>query len=353
MNRRDGTLAAAIAATLAAPAVAWAATYTATLTDVVSYSNNGSAAGAISSSTATWTYDDVTGELIQSGGTFEVRFNTSPTNTLFRHSITGLIIGNGAAAAAATFVCTEGNFGSGVNASICGNYRLGANFVNESTTTWGPGTSVSRTLGGDDMGIPPQPFPPPQNLSQYDGFAEQSLAGSTLVLSSATCLSTDEGVVCIAGYDWTLTLADASPDTATTTLNTPTAPIDVLANDPGVGDPVTVSIIAAPDQGGSVAMTNDGAACAEPCTAPRADIRLVLTPSAPGGTAAYTETFTYQVTDGITTASADVVVAVQEGPPTLPPTLSFTGLRDDAGGSALDLVSMALFGGAWLSRRRR
>ena len=181
MKKHATALGAAIAATLGATA-ADAATYGATLVSVASYSGNGSSAGNIKSSTATWSYDDVTGLLSQTGGTYNVRFTTSPTSTLFRHSITGLVIGAAAPASASTYTCTEGNFGGNVNASICGNYSFGANFVNESTATWGPGTASAKTIGGDDINFGPQ-----QNISAYSYFATVSWVGTTLTLSNASC----------------------------------------------------------------------------------------------------------------------------------------------------------------------
>ncbi len=146
MNRQSKSLlAASVTASLCGVSgAADAALYTATLTQVLTYSNNGTSgtAGNITSSTATFNYDSVTNLLTQTGGLFNLRLTTAPTTTLYRTSITGLVIGNSAAASAATYACTEGNFGTGVGASICGNYNFGANFTNQSTTTWGPGTSV-------------------------------------------------------------------------------------------------------------------------------------------------------------------------------------------------------------------
>ena len=199
-------LAAAIAATLGA-AAADAATVTATLTGVASYSGNGSSAGNIASSTATWSYDDVSGLLSQTGGTFNVRFTITPTTTLFRHSITGLVIGNGGAASASTYACSEGNFGGNVGASLCGNYNFGANFINESTVTWGPGTAFAKTVGGDDMDIGAQ-----QSINAYNGFTTVSWVGTTLSLSNAVCnpLAPGSANGCAttggfnSGYQWTL-----------------------------------------------------------------------------------------------------------------------------------------------------
>ena len=176
-KRQASVLGVAIAATLGAGA-ADAATYVATLKSDLSYSNNGTSSAFLGSSTATWSYDDVTNQLTQTGGTFNARFNITPTTTLFRHSITGLVIGNGAAATASTYTCAEGGFGGTVGASLCGNYNFGANFTNESTVSWGPGTATARTMGGDDGAIGPQ-----QQLNAYDGFTQVSWVGTTLILS--------------------------------------------------------------------------------------------------------------------------------------------------------------------------
>ncbi|GMW08210.1 MAG: hypothetical protein AMXMBFR8_30060 [Nevskiales bacterium] len=181
MKKHANALGVAIAATLGATA-ADAASYTATLTSVATYSGNGSSAGNITSSTATFSYDDVTNLLTQTGGTFNVRFTTAPTSTLYRHSITGLVMGNGGAASASTFACTEGNFGGNVGASICGNYSFGANFANESSASWGPGTATARTMGGDDMALGPV-----QGIASYDSFVTISWVGTTLTLSNASC----------------------------------------------------------------------------------------------------------------------------------------------------------------------
>ena len=195
-HKQKSALAVAVAAGLGGMAAADAATYTATLTTFATYSNNGSSAANISSSTATWSYDDVSNLVTQTGGTFNARFTTAPTTTLFRTIATGLVVGNGGAASAATYACQEGNFGGNVGASICGNYLFGANFLSESTTTWGPGTAVSRTIGGDDMAIGPQ-----QSVAALNGLNTVSWVGTTLTLSNANQAQT-------SGY---LLVFDAGP----------------------------------------------------------------------------------------------------------------------------------------------
>ena len=187
-QKQKSALAIAIAAGLGGMTVAddaAATTYTATLTGVRNYNNSATAGQPLnisSSSGLTWTYDDVTSLMTQTGGLLNVRTTTAPTTTLFRQSITGLVIGGGGTASASSFVCTEGNFGAGVGASICGNYVFGANLLNESTTTWGPGTAVSLTLGGDDWAAGPQ-----QSIAMLNGMSTVSWVGTTLELSNRTC----------------------------------------------------------------------------------------------------------------------------------------------------------------------
>jgi hypothetical protein len=196
MNYNKSALAVAVAATLGGASTAANATvHTAVLTGVTTYSTNGSAAGNITSSTATFEYDDVTTVLTQTGGTYNARFTTAPTNTIYRHLLTGAVVGNNAAAAATTFDCVEGNFGGNVGASICGNYGFGGNFANDSTASWGPGTAFARTLGGDDVSYGPQ-----QSIASYNGWANISWLGTTLTLGKTNLALT-------SGQTWNLSIA--------------------------------------------------------------------------------------------------------------------------------------------------
>jgi len=312
MNRHTNALAMAIAASLGAGA-AQAAVTTVTLTEYLSYSNNGASIGNLSSSTATWQYDDVTGIVTQTGGTLNARFNIGPPTTLFRHLTTGLVIGAGAAASATSFECVEGNFGGNFGANLCGNYNFGANFANESTVVYA-GNTVTRTMGGDDYALGP-----PQSLADLNGMTA-TVTGTSLVLTNGSCtLSPAANCTTISGnplYNKGLSLTfqlplppDAVNDSATTHAYTPVA-IDVLANDANLVDPVTLTISTPPDHGGSVTITNSGAACADPCTAPAADIRVTLAPSAIPNTASYSESFGYTVTAGGQSDGATVTVDV-------------------------------------------
>jgi hypothetical protein len=182
MNKNANALGLAIAATLGAT-TANAASYEVLLNQVVQWrGSDGAKIGNISSSTATWSYDDVTGLLSQTSGTFNVRFTIAPTTTLYRHLVTGLVLGNGGAASASSFLCSEGNFGGNVGAHLCGNYNFGANYINESSASWGPGTAFGRTLAGDDQATGPQ-----QSIAVYDAFSYVGEAGTGFKISNASC----------------------------------------------------------------------------------------------------------------------------------------------------------------------
>ena len=83
-------------------------------------------------------------------------------------------------ASASSFDCVDGSFSNAVFASFCGNYNFGANYVNESTNSYGPGTAFSKTVLGDDVDLGQQ-----QNITAYDG-ATSTVSGSTLTVSNIT-----------------------------------------------------------------------------------------------------------------------------------------------------------------------
>ena len=202
-NKQKGVLAIAIAAGIGGMTVAGdasAATYSATLKSAALHTSSAVSGSNLNLSSSTgwvtgtaggqsgWTYDDVSNLMTQGAGLLNVRSQTAPTSTLFRQSITGLVIGNGGAASATSFVCTEGNFGGNVNASICGNYTFGGNGLNDSTTSWGPGTAVSRILGGDDAangvtGVNDAV----QSIADLNGMKVFSWVGNTLILDNRVC----------------------------------------------------------------------------------------------------------------------------------------------------------------------
>lgn len=314
MNGNKNVLACAIAATVGAAAPADAAQHDATLTQVASFSNNGSTVGNISSSTATWQYDDVTQVLTQAGGTFNVRFTIAPTTTLFRHVITGLLIGNAAPASATTFKCNEGNFGGNVSASICGNYTFAANALNDSTTSWGPGVAFARTLGGDDASLGPQ-----QNIGAYDTMTA-TFAGSTLVLSNAGCTPSGNGCQGAnqGGFNsgYRLTLSTAPPtavdDGPVAVTEGVAAVIPVGANDVNFTDPSTVEIVTEPTQGTISAISPPG---------PPANLTITYTANI-GALGA--DAFAYRITDGTAASdTATVTLDISPVPDTTPDSFSF------------------------------
>jgi hypothetical protein len=200
MQHKKTLLALAVAQTLGmGAATADAATYAMDLSGITIYTAQGAGPTTLDQSTATWAYDDVSGMLTQTGGTLLANYQLFPgVSTLFVHSITSLVVGNGAAATAASYSCIEGNFGpDNVGASLCGNYTFGANFLNESTATWGPGTSFSRILGGDDMSAGT-----PQNLADFNGMTTTSWNGTSLAMSNATATT---------GFLMTLSVAQTVP----------------------------------------------------------------------------------------------------------------------------------------------
>jgi len=200
-NRRAMTAAITTALGAAAPATD-AANHVVVLTGVASYSNSGTSAVDISSSTATFSYDDTTNLVTQTGGVYNGRLSIVPNvSTLFRHTITGLVMGNGGAASATSYLCINGNFGQTISfANLCGNYTFGGNFIEESTISYGPGTAYARTIGGDDMIAVNNMGGIQQNISQLDGMTSAGLVGALLVLSNAVDVSTAPGND--LGYDW-------------------------------------------------------------------------------------------------------------------------------------------------------
>ena len=85
----------------------------------------------LSASTATWTFDSVTGTAAITGGTY---YGEVLSPNVFGHTMTGVSLGN-FVPTLGTWSCQEGTFGSAVGASLCGNYNFGSNKKNQSTYT--------------------------------------------------------------------------------------------------------------------------------------------------------------------------------------------------------------------------
>lgn len=124
---------------------------------------------------------------------------------------------------------------------------------------------------------------------------------------SFTYTVTDENGSDTATVTITVNQVGANDDTAATRLNTPVL-IDVLANDVGFDDPVTVSIVLAPDNAGTAEVVDSEGNVVEDGTGEQGDLRIRFTPSAALGTPTYTESFTYEVSSG-----GDVVQQTQAG----------------------------------------
>jgi len=95
------------------------------------------------------------------------------SSTVLSDQIVDLSINTGTGLATATsYACVEGTFLMGVGANGCGDYTLGVNFTDESTTVWS-GLTVSQTIGGDDVAGTSGP----RVISAYD-FGSVSVTGT-------------------------------------------------------------------------------------------------------------------------------------------------------------------------------
>ncbi len=145
--------------------------------------------GIAGATNATWNWDGTT---VTSVGNFNAvrSLSGNPFNpTIFADVITDLSIDTGANSATATaYSCIEGSFLSQVGANGCGGYSFGTNFVEESTTIWGPGLAVSQTLGGDDVS-----FGGPRSIASFD-FGTVSLISGANVLAPGTIFSIGNGI---------------------------------------------------------------------------------------------------------------------------------------------------------------
>ena len=175
---KKSQLATAIGVALGATA-AQAIVIPVTLVSETSESSNGTSTSTLGLTTATWSYDTATG-VVTGSGLFSAGTSTNPNpGFLFTRNVTNLSLGDGGAATATAYSCSEGFFGGNVGANLCGNYQLGPNFIDESTVTYAPGGFASRTTGGDDVGLGPA-----QDITQYNG-ATSSIAGSVLTVTNA------------------------------------------------------------------------------------------------------------------------------------------------------------------------
>ena len=178
------------------------------LVDARRFTTGGARKYLISSPTATtWQYNTASQVLTQTGGTFELTLplSLSPLSTAWTQYFTGFTSASYYGGVSAdTFICTEGNEGVQENVNWCGGYSLGANFIDESTATWGPGLAYSRTIGGDDVATYQQ-----WNIYAYSSFHIFSWDGTTMLVGDTGCLS-----ACSNGRQYTLQTTTPIPATA-------------------------------------------------------------------------------------------------------------------------------------------
>ena len=142
--------------------------------------------GAVSASTASWDWDGTT---LSATGLYTATSSIGSSQfsaSILSDSITNLSIDTSTVTGSAmAYACVEGTFLSSVGASGCGDYDFGSNFTDESTTIWGPGTDVSRTLGGDDEQLIGGSGP--RNISAYD-FGLVSTTGAGMYLGDTVVI---------------------------------------------------------------------------------------------------------------------------------------------------------------------
>lgn len=146
----------------------------------------------LASSTANWEFDEFGQQLTQTGGVFHGSYRLNPVSTVWTHLATDMILSMGNTTAS-SFSCVEGNYGALVNNNYCAGYSFGPNFVDESTSSWGPGLAHERTIGGDDY-----VFAGIFSLGVYSNFRVVSWDGATLGMGNPGCYG---GGDCNGGWD--------------------------------------------------------------------------------------------------------------------------------------------------------
>ncbi len=151
---------------------------------VSSLITNGSHIGGFAASTAVWDWDGTTLTTSNAGGVYSATgsLGSSPYSpSILNDNIVDLSINTGTGTASATsYTCNEGTFLGGVGANGCGDYTLGGNFIDESTTVW-TGTSVSQTIGGDDVAGAGGP----RLISSYDFNTVTLISGASTTAGGA------------------------------------------------------------------------------------------------------------------------------------------------------------------------
>jgi len=168
--------------------------------------------------------------------------------TILNDQVTNLSIDTGTSTATATaYLCNEGTFLAGVGANGCGGYSFGSNFLDESTTVWGPGLGVSQTIGGDDVSTDG-----PRTIANFD-FGLDSVTGTGLAtgdevrIGNGIPVGTPDGeLMTFEVVSTAVAVDDAASGRANETID-----IDVLANDTLV-DNVSALTTTAPTNGTAV-----------------------------------------------------------------------------------------------------
>ena len=143
---------------------------------------------------ATWTYDDVSGQLQGTGILTAAIQPFGPGTPIFTHTMVDpSIVGGVASAASCTYACINGGFAVVVNSQVCGNYGFGANFMDDSVFEYADnGRDFTRMIMGDDTddgveGVQTIAFMD-MSVVQFDG------PGGLLVLQTDDWFNDDNGI---------------------------------------------------------------------------------------------------------------------------------------------------------------
>lgn len=243
------------------------------------------------------TYNEANDDL-SCEGTLHTRTQVNPTSLgrIFDRFVTDLEIA-GAAGSASAYECVDGGFRLAVGASFCGNYVFGDNGLDESALSYGPGTAVVRTMGGDDVAQGD-----PQSVGDYDlGLVQFTGTGGYLVYESANWSSnqyTGTRIQFAVGDAIGPAGGTALNDGYTVAVNSAGVDLDVLANDIGFGESVAVTLDSLPGNGTAEVMNSPG----HPAL-----IRIRYTPTQ--GFSG-TDSFIYRVDDGTYSRNAVVSLSV-------------------------------------------
>ncbi len=247
-------------------------------------------------STVTWTWD---GNTLTGTGLYSATssLGSSPFSpTILNDSIMDLTIDTGAGTAGATaYTCNEGTFLAGVGASGCGGYQFGGNYTDESATIW-TGTAVSQTISGDDILTAS-----PRTIAAYNFSAvtitgvDGLSVGDIVKIGNGTPVGTSGGEALTFQV---VAIIDSAVDDSVGVAANSSATIDVLANDIGFQDPVSVDIVTPAANGSAVVNGSPGN---------QADISISYTPVT--GFEGI-DTFEYSVDDGVNQDTATVTVTV-------------------------------------------